>query len=82
MTPQRTHEPARNEPEELEVRLGGVVLDGNAVRKVLRDDGADAQGRCHSQNAAPARLEQNTEGLVAAGTVAHLVTAEGRREPP
>ena len=27
----------------------------------------------------PARLEQSTEGL-AAGTAAHLVTAEGRRE--
>ena len=45
-----------------------------------RDDGADVQDRRQGQKAAPAHLEQSTEGL-AAGTIAHLVTAKGRREP-
>ena len=61
------------------MRLGGLVFDGSAVLKVPRGDDADVQDRRHGQKAAPARLEQSTEGL-ATGTAAHLVTAEGRRE--
>ena len=51
--PKAPHEPACSELEELEVRLGGLVFDGNAVLKVPRGDGADVQDRRRGQKADP-----------------------------